>query len=132
MRIQAYLFCGYYEHGRVKSPPPDPDIVDVYIYTNGDVGCHSPTLAQYRAFLKRCYRACQHITSGVAIESRVNRYRNRKQIPSRSQVRSAIESGRLTCAEGFGGIFWEGTMLPKVSRKSWAALHSWAGHPPLP
>ena len=53
-------------------------------------------------------------------------------IPSRSQARSAIESGRLTWTEGIGGIFWEGTMLPKVSRKSWAALHAWAGHPPLP
>jgi predicted DNA-binding protein (UPF0251 family) len=53
-------------------------------------------------------------------------------IPSRSQARSAIESGRLMWAEGIGGIFWEGTMLPKVSRKSWAALHAWAGHPPLP
>ena len=53
-------------------------------------------------------------------------------IPSRSQARSAIESGRLTWTEGIGGIFWEGTMLPKVSRKSWASLHAWAGHPPLP
>ena len=53
-------------------------------------------------------------------------------IPSRSQARSAIESGRLTWTEGIGGIFWEGTMLPKVSRKSWAALHAWAGHPPRP
>lgn len=53
-------------------------------------------------------------------------------IPNRSQARSAIESGRLTWIEGIGGIFWEGTMLPKVSRKSWAALHSWAGYPPLP
>jgi DNA-directed RNA polymerase specialized sigma24 family protein len=53
-------------------------------------------------------------------------------IPSRSQARSAIESGRLTWAEGIGGIFWEGTMLPKVSRKSWAALHAWAGHPQRP
>ena len=53
-------------------------------------------------------------------------------IPSRSQARSAIESGRLTWAEGIGGIFWDGTMLPKVSRKSWAALHAWAGHPLRP
>lgn len=53
-------------------------------------------------------------------------------IPSRSEALSAIESGRLTWAEGIGGIFWEGTMLPKVSRKSWAALHAWAGHPPRP
>jgi len=53
-------------------------------------------------------------------------------IPSRSQTRSAIESGRLKWAEGIGGIFWNGRMLPKVSQKSWTALHSWAGHPPLP
>jgi len=53
-------------------------------------------------------------------------------IPSRSQARSAIESGRLTWAEGIGGIFLEDTMLPKVSRKTWAALYAWAGHPPRP
>jgi DNA-directed RNA polymerase specialized sigma24 family protein len=53
-------------------------------------------------------------------------------IPRRSQVRSAIESGRLTWTEGIGGIYWDGTMLPKVSRKSWAALHAWAGHPQRP
>jgi predicted DNA-binding protein (UPF0251 family) len=54
------------------------------------------------------------------------------RIPSRSQARSAIESGRLTWAEGIGGIFLEDTMLPKVSRKTWAALYAWAGHPPRP
>jgi hypothetical protein len=53
-------------------------------------------------------------------------------IPRLAQVRAAIATGRLTWTEGIGGIFWEGTMLPKVSRKSWAALHAWAGHPPLP
>ena len=29
MKLQAYIFCGYYEHGRVMRPPPDPEIVDV-------------------------------------------------------------------------------------------------------
>jgi hypothetical protein len=53
-------------------------------------------------------------------------------IPRLAQVRAAIATGRLTWTEGIGGIFWEGTMLPKVSRKSWAALHAWAGQPPLP
>jgi hypothetical protein len=58
MKLQAYVFCGCYEHGRVKRPPPDPEIVDVS--TNGDVGCHQPTPAQYQAFLKWRYRACHH------------------------------------------------------------------------
>ena len=58
MRPQAYVFCGCYENGRVKRPPPHPEIVDVY--TNGDVGCHHPTPAQYQAFLKWRYQACQH------------------------------------------------------------------------
>ena len=53
-------------------------------------------------------------------------------IPSRSQTRSAVESGRMTWTEGIGGIFWDGIMLPKVSRKTWAALHAWAGHSPRP
>ena len=52
-------------------------------------------------------------------------------IPSRMLTRSAIESGRLTWHEGIGGIFWEDTMLPKMSRKTWSALHAWAGHPTL-
>ena len=58
MRLQAYVFCGCYERGRVKCPPPDPEIVDVS--TNGDVGCHRPTPGQYQAFLKWRYRACHH------------------------------------------------------------------------
>jgi hypothetical protein len=67
MKLQAYVFCGCYEHGRVKCPPPDPQIVDVL--TNGDVACHHPTPAQYQVFLKWCYRACYHrdglITGGL-------------------------------------------------------------------
>ena len=67
VKLQAYVFCGCYEHGRVKRPPPNPEIVDVS--TNGDVGCHRPTPAQYQAFLKWRYRACHHrdglITGGL-------------------------------------------------------------------
>ncbi len=67
MKLQAYVFCGCYERGRVKRPPPNPEIVDVF--TNGDVGCHQPTPAQYQAFLKWRYRACHHrdglITGGL-------------------------------------------------------------------
>ena len=67
MRLQAYVFCGCYERGLVKCPPPDPEIVGVS--TNGDVGCHRPTPVQYQAFLKWRYRACHHrdglITGGL-------------------------------------------------------------------
>jgi len=30
MGLQAHVFCGCYEHGRVKHPLPDPEIVGVY------------------------------------------------------------------------------------------------------
>jgi len=79
MRLQAYVFCGCFEHGRVKRPPPELAIADVYTY--GDV---------------------------------------------------TIATGRLTWNEGIGCILWDGRILPKVSRKSWAALHAWARHPPRP
>ena len=67
VKLQAYVSCGCYERGRVKRPPPNPEIVDMF--TNGDVGCHHPTPAQYQAFLKWRYGACHHrdglITGGL-------------------------------------------------------------------
>jgi DNA-directed RNA polymerase specialized sigma24 family protein len=66
------------------------------------------------------------------LPTRVRRVVLTCNILSRTQVRAAIATGRLTWNEGIGGIFWDGRMLPKVSQKSWAALHSWAGHPPRP
>jgi len=53
------------------------------------------------------------------------------KIPSRSLVRSAIESGRLSWNKGFGSIHWDGVMLRRVSHKTWAALYEWAGRPTL-
>lgn len=67
MRLQAYVFCGCYEHGRVKRPPPNPEIVDVLV--NGDVACRDATPAQHQAVLKWRYLACRHrdglITGGL-------------------------------------------------------------------
>lgn len=58
MKLQAYVFCGCYEHGPVKRPPPDPEIVGVL--TNGDVACHHPTPAQHMAFVAWRNHACRH------------------------------------------------------------------------
>ena len=66
------------------------------------------------------------------LPSRVRRVVVDLEIPSRTLARSAIVSGRLSCSEGMGAIFWDGVMLRQVSRKTWAVLYEWAGRPPLP
>jgi len=66
------------------------------------------------------------------LPGRVRRLVVDHKINSRARVRAAIESGRLSWNEGFGGIIWDGVMLPQVSRKTWAVLYEWAGRPPLP
>jgi hypothetical protein len=38
------------------------------------------------------------------------------------------EARKLTRREIARQLVVSSTMLPKVSRKSWAALHAWAGH----
>ena len=54
------------------------------------------------------------------------------EIGSRARARAAMESGRLSCNEGGYAIFWDGVMLPQVSRKTWAVLYEWAGRPVMP
>ena len=44
----------------------------------------------------------------------------------------AMATDRLSWNQGIGSILCEGTMLSQLSRKSWAAIHAWAGHQPLP
>jgi len=58
MRLQAYVFCGCYEHGRVKRPPPNPEIV--CLHPNGDNYCFRPTPAQYQAYETWRLNACHH------------------------------------------------------------------------
>jgi hypothetical protein len=58
MRLQAYVFCGCYERGRVKRPPPDPEIVN--LHPNGDNFCFRPTPAQYQAYEAWRLNACRH------------------------------------------------------------------------
>jgi len=41
MKLQAYVFCGCFERGKVKRPPPNPKIVG--ILTNGDISCFKPS-----------------------------------------------------------------------------------------
>lgn len=52
-------------------------------------------------------------------------------IPTRAKVCLAIQSGRMEWLPGCGGILWDGCMIRNVSHKTWAAIHAWAGHPPL-
>src|ERR1019366_4586484 len=58
MKLQAYVFCGCYEHGRVKHPPPYPEIVS--LHPNGDNYCFRPTPAQYQAYETWRLNACRH------------------------------------------------------------------------
>jgi hypothetical protein len=58
MKLQAYVFCGCYEHGRVKRPPPNPEIVS--LHPNGDNYCFHPTPAQYQAYETWRLNACHH------------------------------------------------------------------------
>ena len=86
----------------------------------------------YAAAIRKQKDFAEHGEDALTLlPSRVRRVVLDCGIPSRAQVRAAIATGRLTWIEGIGGILWDGRMLPKVSRKSWAALHAWAGHPPL-
>jgi hypothetical protein len=85
MKLQAYVFCDCYKNGRIKRPPPDPEIVDVL--TNGDVACHHPTPAQYQVFLKWRYRACHHrdclITGGLLGQRLPVKVMHRAMLPHR-------------------------------------------------
>jgi hypothetical protein len=58
MKLQAYVFCGCYERGRVKRPPPDPEIVSLHL--NGDNFCFRPTPAQNQAYEAWRLNACRH------------------------------------------------------------------------
>src|ERR1039458_7101106 len=58
MKLQAYVFCGCYEHGRVKHPPPDPEIVS--LHSNRDNYCFRHTPAQYQAYETWRLNACRH------------------------------------------------------------------------
>ena len=66
MKLQAYVFCDCFEQGRVKRPPPDPEIVGVP--TNGDIWLSSPHASPISGIPNWRYRACHHhgsITGGL-------------------------------------------------------------------
>jgi hypothetical protein len=54
----AFVFCDCYEKGRLKRPPPNPEIVAVL--PNGDLGYRSATPAQHEAFVAWRAHACRH------------------------------------------------------------------------
>jgi hypothetical protein len=58
MKLHAYVFCGCYEYGRVKRPPPGPEIIS--LHPNGDHFCFHPTAAQYLAYETWRLNACRH------------------------------------------------------------------------
>ena len=63
MKLQAYVFCDCYEQGRLKRPPPNPEIVAVL--PNGDLGYSEATTEQHAAFVAWRTHACRH-PEGVA------------------------------------------------------------------
>ena len=54
----AFVFCDCYEKGRLKRPPPNPEIVAVL--PNGDLGYRSATPTQHEAFVAWRAHACCH------------------------------------------------------------------------
>lgn len=54
----AFVFCDCYEKGRLRRPPPNPEIVTVL--PNGDLGYHDATPAQHQAFVAWRAHACRH------------------------------------------------------------------------
>jgi hypothetical protein len=63
MRLQAFVFCDCYEQGRLKRPPPSPELVKVL--PNGDITCNrNATPDQHDEFIAWRTHACPH-TEGV-------------------------------------------------------------------
>jgi hypothetical protein len=54
----AFVFCDCYEKGRLRRPPPNPEIVAVL--PNGDLGYRNATPAQHEAFVAWRAHACRH------------------------------------------------------------------------
>ena len=54
----AFVFCDCYEKGRLKRPPPNPEIVAVL--PNGDLGYRTATPTQHEAFVAWRAHACRH------------------------------------------------------------------------
>jgi hypothetical protein len=84
------------------------------------------------AKLKRRDFAQRGLDSVWFLPARARRVAQGCHFHSRAAVRAAITSGRLRWHRGMSGIFWKGVMLRSASHRTWAALHAWAGRPPLP
>ena len=53
-------------------------------------------------------------------------------IGSRSLARAAVKSGQLSWQDKIRCIRWQGKILPKAGKRTWAALYKWAGKPVFP
>ena len=49
-----------------------------------------------------------------------------------AEVPAAMETGELQILHEGRNVYWQKTMLPSVSRKTWSILYEWAGRPVLP
>jgi hypothetical protein len=58
MRLHAYVFCDCLEQGRLKRPPPNPEIVG--FLRNGDLGYFRASPEQHAAFVAWRRHACRH------------------------------------------------------------------------
>ena len=69
---------------------------------------------------------CREVVSRYSLEllKRATNYLYSKETKSSFEIEHIFMV--ISC------LIFHGRMLPKVSRKSWAALYAWAGHPPLP
>ena len=75
VKLQAYVFCDCYEHGRLKHQPPNPEIVAVL--PNGDLGYYRATREQHAAFVAWRSHACRHpegVIKGGQLGCRLSRH----------------------------------------------------------
>lgn len=77
MKLQAYVFCDCYEHGRLRCQPPNPEIVAVL--PNGDLGYYNATRKQHAAFVAWRSHACRH-TEGVVLGGQLGQRLPRKAL----------------------------------------------------
>jgi hypothetical protein len=59
MGLDAFVLCNCYETGKIRKPPPRPELV--FITPAGDLDCRSNDRNELREFDHwRCYETCEH------------------------------------------------------------------------
>jgi hypothetical protein len=64
MGLDAFVFCSCYEKGRLKRPPPHPELV--HVLPNGDLDCRTEDDKILQRFDHWREKACSHASGMVA------------------------------------------------------------------